>query len=100
MKVMKVVTIESIDQLTKVVSGTFNQTHSRWWFRGQKDESWNLLPSVRRGYSKERERFLTNLFYTRANTRYSNCPAASDYGGWLALMQHFGLPTRLLDWSF
>ena len=27
------------------------------------------------------------------------CPGGNDYFGWLFLAQHYGVPTRLLDWS-
>jgi len=29
--------------------------------------------------------------------RHHSTPAYDDYAGWLSLMQHYGLPTRLLD---
>jgi hypothetical protein len=58
-----------------------------------------LIPSVRRGYLADTEQMLSNDFFVRAKLRYPNCPADSDYAGWLALMQHYGVPTRLLDWS-
>jgi FRG domain len=92
-------TIASVNELIQLVDATFKSTKTRWWFRGQRDFSWNLLPKVRRGYTRQQERYLTNLFYTRAQTRHAVCPAADDYAGWLAMMQHFGLPTRLLDWT-
>jgi hypothetical protein len=92
--------IESIDQLSKLIVEVFSTTNTRWWFRGQPDEKWDLLPSVRRGYTKQEEKYLTNLFYTRARTRYKDCPDDLDFGGWLALMQHYCLPTRLLDWTW
>jgi hypothetical protein len=66
---MQAVTIQTIDQLTNAVRGIFASTETRWWFRCQRDQKWPLLPSVRRGYSKQQERYLTNLFYTRARTR-------------------------------
>ena len=31
--------------------------------------------------------------------RYQECPGPDDTFGWLFLMQHYRLPTRLLDWS-
>jgi len=73
---------------------------ARWLYRGQPDAAWCLSPSVHRGYTPEQERYLTNEFRVRARSRHLNCPADNDYPGWLALMQHYGLPTRLLDWTY
>jgi hypothetical protein len=96
---MDPVAIKTIQELTDTASRIFKGTQTRWWFRGQRDYRWDLLPKVRRGYTRQQERYLTNLFYTRARTRHRTCPTNDDFGGWLALMQHFGLPTRLLDWT-
>lgn len=92
--------ISSIGELSQEVRHLHNKTKLRWLFRGQADASWNLMPSVHRGYSPQQERYLTNEFRVRARSRYSTCPGGSDYANWLALMQHYGLPTRLLDWSY
>ena len=89
--------VESIEQLTTAVVDTFSATGTRWWFRGQTESAWQLWPSLwRQGYSKQDERYLTNLFYTRARLRHVSCPADRDYGAWLALMQHYGLPRGCL----
>lgn len=96
---MNPTTVTSIAELTSAVQSAFTTTSSRWWFRGQRNAEWDLLPSIKRGYSKQQERYLTNLFYTAAQSRYPACPQNNDYGAWLALMQHYGLPTRLLDWT-
>lgn len=71
----------------------------KWLFRGQADARWRLAPSIQRGYSPQQERYLTNEFRVRARSRHGACPDSQDYPGWLALMQHYGLPTRLLDWT-
>jgi FRG domain len=72
----------------------------KWLFRGQADARWKLEPSIHRGYTRQQERFFTNEFRVRASSRYFSCPISNDYPGWLALMQHYGLPTRLLDWTY
>lgn len=96
---MFTIEIHTLNELIREVDALIRQTNLRWWFRGHTSADWDLLPAVRRGYSRKQEQYLSNEFYVRARTRYHNCPANDDYSGWLALMQHYGLPTRLLDWS-
>lgn len=97
---METLAIENVDQLGKVALQMFNSTGTRWWFRGQRNAEWSLLPKIKRGYPKGVEQYMTHEFSTRAHMRYTRCPNDVDHGGWLALMQHYGLPTRLLDWTF
>ena len=71
---------------------------SATWFRGQADFTWNLIPSI----SRERdgvdaEIALMKRFKQNAMHFLQSHPA-TDWD-WLFLMQHYGVPTRLLDWT-
>jgi len=89
----------SVQDLVEVASTLMTDTEARWLFRGQPRASWDLQPSVHRDYGRDEERYLTQEFRARAGVRHRSTPRYKDYADWLALMQHYGLPTRLLDWS-
>lgn len=76
------------------------------WYRGHANRSWELVPKVQRGFNGDiedlfrKERYYTNDFQARASIfQSSQHPQLDEYASWLTLMQHYGLPTRLLDWS-
>jgi hypothetical protein len=72
----------------------------RWAFRGMGSATWPLQTSLERLLVSpvvEAERYLLNAFQRRAHHHVRDCPDPDDYLEWLALMQHHGAPTRLLD---
>lgn len=77
-----------------------NKTFGReLWWRGQACLRWDLVPSVYRAGVNDTEKNLAARFIQKAPSRYPNCPEFNNFSGWLFLMQHHRLPTRLLDWS-
>lgn len=68
------------------------------WFRGHAKSTYKLLPSLARDpKALERESLLLKRFKQNAYP-FRQSPPQSEWE-WLFLMQHFGIPTRLLDWT-
>jgi len=93
------IVVDSIGGLIDAVRSLKRETRWRWWFRGHAAAAWELRPGIHRGYSLQQERYMAQEFRMRAGLRHGRVPPYEDYAGWLSLMQHYGLPTRLLDWS-
>lgn len=86
------------DLLTQLDLLTANHGFSKIWFRGVADSAYGLEPSIfRRDVNPAIEKDLYNKFKVRALPFLQTIP--NDYWEWLFYMQHFGVPTRLLDWS-
>src|SRR4051812_15823515 len=73
------------------------------WFRGVGCKAYDLLPKIMRDGKEvqevfDRERRLLTRFRQRSMAYW---PAGYPQNDWehLFAMQHFGMPTRLLDWS-
>lgn len=78
-------------------------------YRGQCSSAWPLQTSLERelkrcaipdDYFLQKERSLLTEFRRRAHLYSQDLPDLDDTVGWLALMQHHGAPTRLLDFSY
>jgi hypothetical protein len=70
----------------------------RWYFRGHSNPEWKLLPKVgRHPYLGIDEKAVFES-WKRAAIEYVSSTPNSDWE-WLAIAQHHGLATRLLDWS-
>ena len=67
------------------------------WFRGHAKADWKLLPGLMRGATGPSEATLLSRFKQSAAMLTERLPNTSF--DWTFLMQHYGVPTRLLDWS-
>jgi hypothetical protein len=89
--------IHNVADLLRRLSGTRASGQTRW-YRGQANYAWDLQPRVARNRGfLEAEVDMLKHFRRDASPRVQERPLTS--WDWIFLAQHYGLPTRLLDWS-
>jgi hypothetical protein len=88
--------IHSFPDLHEVLSAYRNDTV--WVFRGHSNSSWPLIPKAGRApFTHCDDRDLLSTWKRRA-VEYTTIRPKDDWD-WLAIAQHHGLATRLLDWT-
>lgn len=67
------------------------------WFRGHGSIDWKLVPSICRSGGEKAEIMFLKRFKQHAFRLLDRLP--NSEWEWLFLMQHYRVPTRLLDWT-
>jgi hypothetical protein len=91
------VEISSIGELISLLRSNLAGIGAPVWFRGQSNSDWSLVPRLMRMDPIPSESYYLNRFKQDASIILDRQPKTEFE--WLFLMQHYGVPTRLLDWS-
>lgn len=89
--------IESFSQFHDIFSKY--RKDNRWMFRGQADTDWSVKPKAGRPPYWERNDLDYLESWKRKASEYIQNKPNNDWE-WMAIAQHHGLPTRLLDWTY
>ncbi len=96
---MKTITLEKWSEYINLIDGKYGS--KEWIYRGQSDHNWKLVSSLQRldtphlnDIEKELLRKYKNGLHLHDNTQLPE-----DTLSYLAHMQHYGSPTRLMDFT-
>ncbi|HDY7887117.1 TPA: FRG domain-containing protein [Vibrio vulnificus] len=92
----------TIDELLTAL----NELPNHYIYRGHADSSWKLESTLERalgsswdGHVKQVEEFYLNLFKSKYHIYNNTNHEPKSKLAWLSVMQHYGAPTRLIDFT-
>lgn len=89
------IVVKSAAEFVARLAGLDREEDTETFYRGHADEGWELIPSIlRTPDGPEVEHRLFRDMVAHEPQSFSECRSALDH---LVQMQHYGLPTRLLD---
>lgn len=86
--------VTSVETFLNRIPRLSEKMTGKYLYRGHSDANYELLPSVLRGCVKRFESEIFNLAMTECSKEFDGISSHADI---LSKMQHFGIPTRLLD---
>jgi len=110
---LQIIDIDSWEDFQEVVTPHF---YREWLYRGQSNYAWNLESSLLRKIKRNteirygsvtrniiKENYETEIiahFIKSSHLYLSSIPEKNNIFDWLSVMQHYGTPTRMLDFTF
>lgn len=94
--------VASLSEFLATLDAALKSQSRHRWFRGHADLRWRLAPSALRYRKPENIRKALRLlvdFRRIADFRLERPPPFTDGLRWMQLAQHYGLHTRLMDWT-
>lgn len=96
---ISVIEITSLEKFLEEVDKLQKSSFEKIWFRGIANHTYGLEPSLyRKATNAIVEKQLLNRFKAKS-LPFIDDKSSKSYWEWLFIMQHYGVPTRLLDWS-
>jgi hypothetical protein len=95
---METFEIRTLEELISKLCFDFDEYSGPIWYRGQASVSWSLVPGIMRSKSRKISEETIQKRFKQSASMLLNSEPQNEFD-WMFLMQHYGIPTRLLDWS-